>query len=129
MGTHLINVLIYKISRPQVTGQEAAGSFPNQSRTIANAIVNNSQEPSKTCSKCFLLLQSSFKTKVLERYNSLRVLHILWQTFHSRLDIESYFDLSTETCPCPLLVSGCLIMPQRDNFKGDSLTLIIINPQ
>lgn len=103
--------------------------FQTNHRAIANAIVNNSQEPSKTCSECFLLLQSSFKTKVLERYNSLRVLHILWQTFHSRLDIESYFDLSTETCPCPLLVSGCLIMPQRDNFKGDSLTLIIINPQ
>ena len=80
--------------------------FQTNHRAIANATVNNSQEPSKTCSKCFLLLQSSFKTKVLERYNSLRVLHILWQTFHSRLDIESYFDLSTETCPCRLLVSG-----------------------
>lgn len=53
--------------------------------------MNNLQEPSKTCSKCFLLLQSSFKTKVLERYNSLRVLHILWQTFHSRLDIRVLF--------------------------------------
>lgn len=91
--------------------------FQTNHRAIANAIVNNSQEPSKTCSKCFLLLQSSFKTKVLERYNSLRVLHILWQTFHSRLDIESYFDLSTETCPCPLLVSGCLIMPPREELQ------------